>query len=169
MKTKYLPQFFIKSWETEYDVFGIKFTNEVSIGLIEKLESGYSFISSKEFRELEITPKELLSNAIDNLRNSITECELKIYKLNGGKICFWNSENDNFTAVRILLPEYQKIIKEKISENFNFSIPSRDIITCWKSKLNEENSKFDKETKKDFKEEEYNLSKKVYEWRDINL
>lgn len=169
MKTKYLPEFFQKSWETEYEVFGIKFTNEVSIGFIERLESGYSFMSLKEFHELKLTSKELLSRAIDNLRDSIIECELKIYKLSGGKVCFWNSENDNFTAVRILLPEIQKIVKGKISENFNFSIPSRDIITCWKSESDSENLKFDKETKEDFNEEEYNLSKEIYEWENIDL
>jgi hypothetical protein len=94
---------------------------------------------------------------------------LKIYPIEEGKVGFWNSENDNFTSARILIPEYQKIILNNISENFNFSIPSRDIITCWKTESKRENEKFEKETKEDFKEEEYNLSEKIYNWKDIEL
>ncbi len=163
----YLPQFFPEYWKTEHNVYGIKFTNEVFIGFVEKLDGGYSFLSYEEFEKLKINSKELLAKSIENLKNIFENCDLKIYAIESGKVGFWNSENDNFTSVRILIPEYQKIILDNISKNFNFSIPSRDIITCWKTESKEENEKFERETKEDFREEEYNLSEKIYNWKDI--
>jgi uncharacterized protein YtpQ (UPF0354 family) len=168
-KLNYLPQFFLQSWIENYDVYGIKFTNEISIGFVEKLNGGYSYLSTQEFIELELNSTELLSKSINNLKNNLENCDIKIYKIDGGKVGFWNSENDNFTSVRILIPEYLNIIKSNISENFDFSIPSRDIITCWKTESNSQNGKFEKETKEDFLEEEYNLSEKIYNWKNIEL
>lgn len=166
---KYLPQFFQQSWIKDYNVFGIKFTDEISIGFVERLNGGYSYLSNQEFTELELNKAELLSESILNLKTNLENCEIKIYKIEGGKVGFWNSENDNFTSVRILIPEYLNTIKENISENFDFSIPSRDIITCWKTESKSQNEKFEKETKEDFLEEEYYLSEKLYNWKNIEL
>ncbi|MCC1485677.1 hypothetical protein [Winogradskyella immobilis] len=165
----YIPQFFPEYWKTEHNVYGINFTNEISIGFVEKLDGGYSFLSNLEFEKLKIDSKKLLIESIKNLKNLFDNCDLKIYEIDGGKMGFWNSENDNFTSVRILIPEYRKIILENISENFSFSIPSRDIITCWKTDSKKECEKFKRETKEDFKEEEYNLSEKIYNWKNVEL
>ncbi|WP_299838435.1 hypothetical protein [uncultured Tenacibaculum sp.] len=164
---EYLSQFFPSNWIKEHNIYGIEFTKEISIGFIERIQGGYSYLSIDEFQELQITPIKLLETSIERLKNSLENCDLKIYKTETGKICFWGSENDNFSAVRILIPEYQKIIKENIGENFNFSIPSRDIITCWKTTSEKEDNKFKRETEEDFNDEEYNLSKKIYTWTNI--
>ena len=115
----YLPQFFPEYWRTEHNVFGIKFTAEISIGFVERLDGGYSFLSHQEFKELKTDSKKLLAKSIENLKDLFENCDLKVYAIEGGKVGFWNSENDNFTSARILIPEYQKIILNNISENFN--------------------------------------------------
>ncbi|GEM_PF-4789127 len=167
MKNVFLPQFFQKRWSIEYGLYNIEFTKDICIGIVERVGGGYSYLPEDEFNKLGLSKKELLDFAISNLKSEFEDCELKFYKLKNGKLGMWYSENDNFTAVRVLIPEYRDLIINKISTNFKFTIPSRDIITCWISSSYEENSKFEKEAKEDFEDEEYNLSSKVYTWGEI--
>ena len=81
----------------------------------------------------------------------------------------WNSENNNFTAIRILSLKYRNELNNIFKGDFNFSIPDRDLITCWKTIDKEINEKLSNETIDDFNESEYHLSKKIYRYSDINL
>jgi hypothetical protein len=81
----------------------------------------------------------------------------------------WNSDNDNFTAIRILSLKYRNELNNIFKGDFNYSIPDRDLITCWKTIDKEENEKFSNEAIEDYNESEYYLSKKIYRYSDIKL
>ena len=84
-------------------------------------------------------------------------------------VCFWYSENDNFTAVRVLLKKYRNILNEIFHSEFFFSIPHRDLITCWFTTDKVENNKFIEEINEDYNESDYKLSNAVYQFKDIEL
>jgi hypothetical protein len=165
----YLPQFFPINWIDEFNILGISFTKEIGIGFVNRFEGGYSYMSKEEFKILNIKSSELLKKAIENLKNGFESCEIKIYHTDIWKEAFWQSESDNFTSVRILIEGYYSLIQENLSKNFKFSIPSRDIITCWISDSIEKDQQNIDETIEDYNNEEYNLSPKVYEWKDIQI
>ncbi|MGC3945534.1 MAG: DUF1444 family protein [Chryseolinea sp.] len=158
----YLPQFFPSSWTNDHQVFGIPFTNEVSIGLVTRNAGGYSYLQIEEFKELGIEHNTLLASAVAKLDVEFNECEIKVYRIKGGKLAYWSSENDNFTAVRILSGKYVKVLREVFDGDFKFSIPDRDLITCWRTNKEEEDTKLVMETIQDFTGSDYQLSDKVY-------
>jgi uncharacterized protein YtpQ (UPF0354 family) len=166
---KYLPQFFPSYWIDKYEVYGIAFTNEISIGFVGREDGGYTYLLKDEFIKLNIKLKELLKSSISNLDEEFENCEIKEYKLSGGSIAFWNSENDNFTAVRFLSLRYLSVLKKIFKDDFYFSIPDRDLITCWQTTDAEEMEKFRNETIEDFENSEYGLSNKIYRFDEIQL
>jgi len=165
----YLPQFFPSYWTNDSEVFGIPFTDEISIGFVIREIGGYSYLLKDDFNLLSIDTNTLLTSAINNLDKEFENCDIKEYKLNGGSVVFWNSENDNFTAVRILSTKYSSILKKIFPVDFYFSIPDRDLITCWYSTDDEENEKFTTETIEDFNDSEYRLSDKKYLYSKVRL
>ena len=166
---KYLPQFFPAFWTVEYEVFGLPFTDEICIGFVERKYGGYSYLLNDEFVKLKIKPKDLLKISINNLENEIENCNIKVYKLGSGSIAFWCSMNDNFTAVRFLSHKYLSLLKKIFNNDFYFSIPHRDLITCWQTMDKDEMEKYENETIEDFDNSDYKLSKKVYRFDEIQL
>lgn len=167
--TKYLPQFFLTFWTDEYDIYGIPFVDEISIGFVERENGSYSYLLKKDFSHFDISPTKLLEISIKNLENEFENCDIKEYKLKGGSVAFWNSENDNFTAVRFLSSKYLSVLKNIFKGDFYFSIPDRDLITCWLTIDKEEIEKFKNETIEDFKNSEYGLSKNSYRFKEIKI
>jgi len=165
----YLPQFFPSYWSDDNQVFGIQFTDEINIGFVIREDGGYSYLLKDDFKNLNIKANSLLTLAIKNLDNELENCDIKEYKLKGGSLVFWNSEKDNFTAVRILSTKYSSILKNIFSEDFSFSIPDRDLITCWQSTDKEEIEKFTNETIEDFNDSDYGLSDRIYQYSKIRL
>lgn len=163
----YLPQFFPAYWTDENDVYGILFTGEIHIGFVKREEGGYSYLLKGEFPGLNINPMELLALAIDNLDNQFGVCDIKEYKINGGTIAFWASETDNFTAIRFLSPKYLSVLNKIFNTDFYFSIPDRDLITCWQTTDQEEMNKIREETMEDFENSDYRISGKIYRFSEI--
>jgi len=163
----WLPQFFPSSWTRDHQVFGIPFTDEISIGFVTRDDGAYSYLQVEDFDKLKVQPNVLLNMAVMNLDGEFDECEIKEYKINGGKLVYWGSENDNFTAVRILSGKYARVLLKIFGGDFNFSVPNRDQISCWKTDSDNENTKFAIETAEDYKESDYNLSDKVYKYSNI--
>jgi len=167
--TKLFPQFFPTFWTDEYKVFGIPFVDEISIGFVERENGGYSYLLKDDFLNLDISPTQLLDISIKNLDYDFENCEIKEYRLKGGSVAFWYSENDNFTAVRILSSKYLSILKTIFNGDFYFSIPDRDLITCWLTFEKDEIEKFKNETIEDFEKSEYRLSKNIYRYKEIRI
>ena len=166
---KFLPQFIPSYWVEDYDIISMSFTKEISIGFVSREEFGYSFLLLDEFNNLNINLDKLFELSIYNLELQIEDCDIKEYKIEGGKMCFWYSENDNFTAVRVLLKKYRNILNEIFHSEFFFSIPHRDLITCWFTTDKVENNKFIEEINEDYNESDYKLSNAVYQFKDIEL
>ena len=169
IKIKHLPQFFPNFWSDEYNVYGISFVEEISIGFVERVNGGYSYLSKDDFSNLHISPTQLLDITINNLDNEFENCDIKVYKLKGGSVAFWHSETDNFSAVRILSPKYLSILKNIFKGYFYFSIPDRDLITCWLTTEKDEIEKFKNETIEDFENSDYGLSRNIYSYKEILL
>lgn len=166
---KYLPQFFPEFWMDEYGIYGLPFVEEICIGFIEREDGAYSYLLNKDFLNLGITSSELLKISIKNLESEFEDCDIKVYKLKGGKVAFWNSENDNFTAVILLSSKYSSTLNEIFESNFYFSIPDRDLITCWATTDIDENEKFENEALEDYENSEYGLSRIIYTLNDIKI
>lgn len=167
MNLEYIPQFFPKFWENEYDLKGVYFTDEISIGFVKSEDGHYSYLLNEEFTNLNCSLEELYKLSIQNLENNFEDCDLKHYKLQDGNLVFWSSDEDNFTAVRILSTKYLNILSNIFNGDFKFTIPERDTITCWQSSDESINNKFTQEASEDFDNSEYNLSKKVYQFSKI--
>jgi uncharacterized protein YtpQ (UPF0354 family) len=159
---KYLPQFFPSHWTLENEVFGIPFTDEISIGFVLRENNCYSYLLKEEFKLLKIKANILLDRSLLNLVQEFDNCEIKLYQIKGGTLVFWYSETDNFTAVRLLSHLYLQKLQHIFNGEFYFSIPDRDRITCWQTQDTEKNEQFINETIEDFNGSEYRLSKKIY-------
>ena len=161
-----LPQFFPKSWIAEYQVFGMEFTEDVSIGFVRKEEGGYSYMLQDKFSSSSYSENKLLEEGLENLYNLNQNLEVKLAKPKGA-VVVWITAEDNFTAVRLILPKVQKFLRDNIGENFYFTIPSRDLMLCWNADApNEVTSKHFREAIEDFKAEKYNLSPSVFQYSE---
>lgn len=169
LKTKLFPQFFPTFWKDEFGIYSIPFVDEISIGFVEREEGGYSYLLQSDYLKIGISTKELLNSSITNLEKEFEDCDIKEYNLNGGSMAFWSSDNDNFTAVRILSPKYYSVLKSIFKGDFYFSIPNRDLITCWLTSDKNEMNKFINESIEDFETSEYRLSKNYYKFKDIKI
>jgi hypothetical protein len=90
------------------------------------------------------------------------EVEIKIVRPYGATV-IWINANDNFIAVRMLLPKIKELINKEIGRNFLFTIPSRDLVLMWNIDApNELTEKHRKEAMEDFENEEYSLSPNVF-------
>lgn len=165
----YLPQFFPSLWLHDNEVYGIPFTEEISIGFVNREKGGYTYLLKEEFENLNIESKDLLFSAIKNLENEFENCDIKEFKIKGGILVSWNSENDNFSAIRILSKKYRNELNKIFKDDFNFSISDRDLISCWQTTDIDENEKFKNEAIEDYNESEYWLSNKIYKFSDIKL
>ena len=157
------------NWVEDYEIISMSFTKEISIGFVLREESRYSYLLLEEFNNLNINLDKLYELSIYNLESQIEDCDIKEYKIEGGKMCFWYSENDNFTAVRVLLKKYRNKLNEIFNGEFFFSIPHRDLVSCWFTTDNIENSKFIEETNEDYNDSKYKLSNGVYKFKEIEL
>ncbi len=163
----YLPQFFPKFWTEEYGVYGISFTDDVSIGFILKSSNSYSFLLNDDFNHLEVSEEELYNKSFDNLRNISDSFDIHVAEPNGSKVIWWFLD-DNFNAVRLLLPEVVNYLKSELGENFLFTIPSLGNVLCWKiASSSELTEKHLKEAIEDFGSEEKQLSPNIYIYDNI--
>ncbi len=70
-----------------------------------------------------------------------------------------HTTEDNFAAVRILLPKVQEFFRQQLGEEFHFSIPHRDDCFCWSTQ--QDATRHDQHAlnaKNAFLNEEYNLT-----------
>jgi|GEM_PF-5181033 len=56
----YPPQFFPSYWSDDNEVFGIQFTDEISIGFVIREDGGYSYLLKDDFKNLNIKANSLL-------------------------------------------------------------------------------------------------------------
>ncbi len=156
-----LPQFFPSTWHQELGVFGVDFVSGVSIGFVVREDNGFVFLLADEIETLSVGVTELLPKALANL-SQLREASIKIAYPENATVA-WLESNDNFSSIRMLLPEVRAKLAEKLGPEFLFTIPSRDLCFFWTAKASKENYvKFAAEAQEDFESEEYNLSPGVF-------
>lgn len=156
-----LPQFFPAHW---LDAPGIVFTDSPSrirIGYVLRGDGEYSYVMEDHVSKLGVGIDELHSAALDNLAR-LPSGQVTIGKMPGGAEGWLSATEDNFAAVRILLPAAQQIFQEALGERFLLTIPHRDYCFCWSltqsSELQESHAR---EALEDFLEDDYNLTPDV--------
>lgn len=156
-----LPQFYPSDWKAEFDLVGIDFSPGVCVGVIERIDGGYSFVTNDDLARAGIAFDELFAAALSHLAALNDDSEIHLVKPPGATVA-WLTAKDNFAAVRMLLPEVKTKLRSELGEHFLFSIPSRDLCLFWNSDAPVElTQRHAQEAAEDFGLEEYNLTPHV--------
>src|SRR5688572_16445250 len=115
-----LPQFFPRAWMAEHDVFGIPFTEDIGVGFVTREDGGYSYLQRTEGRVPMSSEEELLEQALGNLAQMRDGAELKIARPPGSTV-IWVKAEDNFAAVRMLLPSVKSKLSAELGANYLFT------------------------------------------------
>lgn len=118
-----LPQFFPRPWEDVHDVFGIAFTEDVTVGFVIRGDGGYSYLLKTDAQAQGISHANLLSESLHNLAEMRDGAELKIARPLASTVA-WVQAQDNFAAVRMLLPS----VKSKLA---TWGQRSRHLLFYW--------------------------------------
>lgn len=160
-----LPQFFPSTWKQEFGVSGVDFVSGVSIGFVVLEDNGYAFMLADEIETLSVGVTEILPKALANL-SQLREAAVTIAYPENAAVA-WLESNDNFSSIRMLLPEVRAKLADKLGSEFLFTIPSNDLCFFWAASASKENYvKFAAEAQEDFESEEYNLSPGVFVFSD---
>ncbi len=156
-----LPQFFPEWWRGQYGIVGMTFAEGVALGFVRRGRGGYSYLLKDDFRALGIQEAEMVSKALDNLAELNGRVALKIARPPGATVA-WIDAEDNFAAVRLLLPEVKARLVKELGERLLFTIPSRDLCLCWNASAPPQlTEKHAREVIEAFDDEEYNLTPSV--------
>ncbi len=159
--TSRLPQFYPAAWKEEFGLAGPVFAPGVCLGLVERQDGAYSFLTSDHLARLDRNFDELLSLGISTLGALTQGVELHVAKPPGATVA-WVTAEDNFASVRILLPQVMSKLQSALGKGFLFSIPSRDLCLFWNIGAPRAlTQKHAQEASDDFDSEEYNLTPHV--------
>ena len=88
----------------------------------------------------------------------------------GGPEAFLGEVEDNFTAVRILLPPIQEALKRELGDEFFVSLPCRDWMLCWnKNQSAEWQQRNIADALENFRSDEYSLTPDIPVWSDAGF
>jgi uncharacterized protein YtpQ (UPF0354 family) len=130
--THVLPQFFPAHWLEEPGLVFSDFPSRIRVGYVVRGDGNYSYLCDEEFSALSIPLEELHAAALANLAQ-LPSANISIAKVPSGAEGWISATDDNFTAVRILLPKVQEVFRQQIGEEFLVSITHRDDCFCWSS------------------------------------
>jgi len=140
----------------------VDFTDVVSVGFVMRLEGQYSYILQHQIGELDVSAEDLLDVALANLREMRTGVHFHLARPPGSTV-LWITAEDNFSAVRLLLPQVQANIHKEIGPAFCFTIPNRDNMLVWSADAPDNiTQKHLREAREDYDTDEYNLSPHGY-------
>jgi hypothetical protein len=153
-----LPQFYPTHWGESCCVHGIEFVDVVSVGFVLRSQGTYSYILKHDLTNYDIPPEDLLSAALVNLSELDAGASMHLARPPGATV-LWIAAEDNFVAVRLLLPAVQDFIQQKIGPRFFFTIPSRDDMFVWNSDAPQElTDQHLREAAENFATDDHNLS-----------
>jgi hypothetical protein len=161
-----LPQFFPEHWLDAPGIVFTEFPSRICIGYVLRNEDGYSYIVDEEFSALGLSVEELHGAALANL-SRLPSASVSIGKVPGGPEGWLSATDDNFAAVRILLPEVQREFRHALGETFLFTIPHRDDCFCWSlTQPPERQEKHALQALEDFLHEDYKLTPDILLFQD---
>lgn len=156
--TRALPQFFPAQWLDRPGLVFTDFPSRIRVGYVVRGEGNYSYLCDEEFSALSITLEDLHAVALTNLAR-LPPANISIGKVPGGAEGWISATDDNFAAVRILLPKVQEVFRQQIGEEFLVSISHRDDCFCWSPvQPAERQEKHAREALAAFVQEEYSLT-----------
>jgi hypothetical protein len=134
------------------------FPSRIRIGYVLRASGCYSYIIDEELNALGVPLAELHEAAIANLRR-LHSGAISVGKVPGGAEGWLHATDDNFAAVRILLPEVQRDFAEALGEPFLLALSHRDDCFCWSpQQAPERQQQHTREALHRFLDEEYNLT-----------
>ena len=155
--SRVFPQFFPAHWLKNPGIVFSDFPSRIRIGYVLREEGQYSYILDDAFAALSITVEELHATALANLLK--LPASMSTAKVANGAEGWIAATDDNFAAVRILLPEVQEYFCEVLGEKFLVTLPLRDDCFCWSlTQLEERQEKHAQEALDHFIEDDYNLT-----------
>lgn len=125
-----LPQFFPKHWLDAPGIVFSDFPSRIRIGYVMREEGRYSYLIDDAFSALSITLEELHAAALANLAR-LPSASISIAKIPNGAEGWISATEDNFAAIRILLPAAQGEFRQALGEEFFVSLPHREDCFCW--------------------------------------
>ena len=157
-----LPQFFPSLWRTKYGLAGSDFAPGVCLGLVERTDEGYySFLPSDASAAAD------LETGLSNLAKLNDDVSVHVAHPENAAV-IWITAEDNFAAVRMLVPTIKAQLISELGERFLFTIPSRDVCLFWSANAPPDlTSKHAREAIEDFESEEYNLTSRVLVYSDV--
>jgi hypothetical protein len=157
-----LPQFFTADWLTDKcEMVHSEFPSRIRIGYVVRNEGHYSYLMTPEFRDSGLSLDALHAAALRNLR-ALPMPGLSVASTPGGPEAFLGESEDNFNAVRILLPVVQRELSRVLGEEFLLTLPSRDWMLCWsKAQASDRQARNASEARRIFGSDEYSLTPDV--------
>jgi hypothetical protein len=153
-----LPQFFPAHWLERPGMAFTPFPSRIRIGYVLRQEAAYSYIMDDELAALGLPRPDLHAAALKNLAK-LPSASITIGKVPGGAEGWIAATEDNFTAVRILLPEVQREFRDALGEEFLVTLACRDDCFCWSlSQAPERQERHAREAMEAFMAHDYNLS-----------
>jgi uncharacterized protein YtpQ (UPF0354 family) len=126
-----LPQFFPMHWLNDApDIVFTDFPSRIRVGYVVRADGSYSYVMRDVLAESDISLNSRHASAMENLRK-MSLPELTIGKTPGGSEAFLTDVDDNFRAIRILLPNVQEAIAEELGDEYFAAIPCRDWFIAW--------------------------------------
>lgn len=108
-------------------------------------------IQKHSFRNLEILSQKIVLETVGNDIITLTT-------------------NDTYDSARILLPELQEKIQEKLGPDFRIGLPNRDFLIFWSKRLDKNGvAKIEQQISDDFEKMPYSLSNKTFILKNRNL
>jgi uncharacterized protein YtpQ (UPF0354 family) len=160
--SRILPQFFPSHWLDPPGIVYTDFPSRIRIGYVIRDEGRYSYFCGHEFSALCITLEELHAAALANLTR-YPSAKITIAKILDGAEGWISATDDNFAAVRILLPHVQQEFQTELGEEFLVSLPHRDDCFCWSLAQPEERQESNaREALEHFLLDDYNLTPDIF-------
>jgi hypothetical protein len=153
-----LPQFFPQHWLEKPGMLFSDFPSVIRIGYVMRENDGYSYLMKDDVSSLGVGLEELHAAALANLAE-LSSASIAIAKVPEGPEGWICAHDDNFAAVRILLPEVQKEFCAALGPEFFLTIPCRDDCFCWSNTQSaERQGKHAREALEIFQTDDYNLT-----------
>ena len=153
-----LPQFFPAHWLDHPGLVFSEFPSRIRIGYVIRGEDHYSYLCDEEFSTLGVSLEEIHAKALENLAK-LPSARISIGKVPEGSEGWIGATDDNFAAVRILLPKVQQVFRRELGEEFLLSVPHCDDCFCWSAQQpSERQEKHAASALAAFLEEQYNLT-----------
>ncbi len=154
-----LPQFFPAYWlKNVPDMISTDFPSRIRIGYVVREEGAYSYVMRPALEEADISESALHASALRNL-HALPLPGLTVGKTPGGPEAFLEDVDDNFRAIRILLPAVGEALAQELGDEYFAAIPCRDWFFCWsKNQSREWQQRNISQARKNFIEDDYNLT-----------